>query len=88
MASLNFDTQTLVLILTTLLTGLSAGLYFTWANAVTPGLGQLDDLSYLKSFQEMNRAIINPAFMVVFFGPIFLHISNVLLFRTASSTII
>ncbi len=88
MTSLNFDTQTLVLLLATLLTGLSAGLCFTWTNAVTPGIGQLNDLSYLRPFQEMNRAIINPTFMIVFFGPFFLHITNIFLFRTSSSTII
>ena len=88
MTSLNFDTQTIVLLLATLLTGLTAGLCFTWNNAVTPGIGQLVDMGYLRSFQEMNRAIINPIFILVFFGPFFLHIANIFLFRTSSSTII
>jgi uncharacterized membrane protein len=88
MTSLNFDTQTVVLVLATLLTGLTAGLCFTWNNAVTPGIGQLGDMGYLRSFQEMNRAIINPIFILVFFGPFFLHIANIFLFRTLSSTII
>lgn len=79
MLSLTSDAQTIVLFFVTLLTGLSAGLCFTWTNAVTPGIGQLDNLSYLKSFQQMNRVIINPTFMVVFFGPLFLHIVNVFL---------
>jgi len=52
-----------------LLTGLSAGLCFTWANAITPGIGRLDDMSYLMSFQHMNRTILNPLFFIVFFGP-------------------
>ena len=60
------------LIAATLLTGLSAGLCFTWSNAVTPGIGRLDDLSYLQAFQHMNRAIINPLFLLIFFGPLFL----------------
>jgi len=88
MTSLNFDTQTIVLLLATLLTGLTAGLCFTWNNAVTPGIGQLVDMGYLRSFQEMNRAIINPIFLIVFFGPLFLHIANIFLFRSSSSTII
>lgn len=88
MTSLNIDTQTLVLLLTTLLTGLTAGLCFTWNNAVTPGVGQLVDLGYLRSFQEMNRAIINPTFMIVFFGPFFLHIANIFLLKTTSTTIL
>jgi uncharacterized membrane protein len=88
MTSLNFDTQTIVLVLATLLTGLIAGLCFTWNNAVTPGIGQLADMGYLRSFQEMNRAIINPIFLIVFFGPFFLHIANIFLFKTSSGTIL
>ena len=88
MTSLNFDTHSIVLLLATLLTGLTAGLCFTWNNAVTPGIGQLVDIGYLRSFQEMNRAIINPTFLLVFFGPVFLHIANIFLFKTSSSTII
>ena len=52
----------------TLLIGLTAGLCFTWGNAVTPGIGQLDDLGYLQAFQKMNRSIENPLFFVVFMG--------------------
>ncbi|WP_297692399.1 DUF1772 domain-containing protein [uncultured Eudoraea sp.] len=88
MTSLNFDTQTIVLVLATLLTGLTAGLCFTWNNAVTPGVGQLVDMGYLRSFQEMNRAIINPIFLIVFFGPFFLHIANIFLFKTSSGAIL
>ncbi|UCD61208.1 MAG: DUF1772 domain-containing protein [Flavobacteriaceae bacterium] len=88
MTSLNFDTQTVVLVLATLLTGLTAGLCFTWNNAVTPGIGQLADVGYLRSFQEMNRAIINPIFLIVFFGPFFLHIANIFLYKTSSGTLL
>lgn len=88
MTTLNFDTQTIVLILVTLLTGLTAGLCFTWNNAVTPGIGQLADMGYLRSFQEMNRTIINPIFLIVFFGPFFLHIANIFLFKSSSDTIL
>ncbi len=72
-----------ILIIATLLTGLSAGLCFTWANAVTPGIGRLDALGYLQSFQEMNRAIINPTFLLVFFGPVLMHGWNLFVYRNA-----
>lgn len=88
MTSLNFDTQTIILVLATLLTGLTAGLCFTWNNAVTPGIGQLVDMGYLRSFQEMNRAIINPIFLITFFGPFFLHIANIFLFKSSSGTLL
>ncbi len=74
--------------LTIILTGLSAGLCFTWYNAVTPGLGKLNDLGFLQSFQQMNRSIINLTFLIVFFGPFFLNLLNIYLFKGASSTII
>lgn len=69
------------------LTGLTAGLCFTWANAVTPGIGKLNDLGYLQAFQQMNRAIINPIFIVVFMGPLITHIANIFLFKSANPTI-
>lgn len=64
-----------------LFTGLTAGLCFTWSNAVTPGIGRLDNLTFLRSFQSMNRAIINARFMVVFFGPVILLFVNTYLFK-------
>ncbi len=70
-----------ILIALVLLTGLSAGLCFTWTNAVSPGIGKLDDLGFLQSFQQMNRTILNPVFFIVFFGPFFLNLINVYLFR-------
>lgn len=73
----------IVLFTAIILTGLTAGLCFTWSNAVTPGIGRLDSLGYLQSFQAMNRAIINPTFMVVFMSPVVLHIAHVFLFKQA-----
>lgn len=70
-----------------LLTGLSAGLCFTWSNAITPGIGRLDDLGYLMSFKQMNRTILNPVFFIVFFGPFFLGLINLYVFKDTSSTL-
>ena len=70
------------------LTGLSAGLCFTWANAITPGIGRLDDMSYLISFQQMNRSIINPMFIITFFGPSIIGVISLIAFRGSSRTII
>lgn len=82
--SLKFTT----LVTTIVLTGLSAGLCFTWSNSITPGIGRLDDLGFLQSFQQMNRAIINPTFLIVFFGPFFLNLVNIYLFKSASSSLL
>ena len=85
---MEYSHQYITIIVLVLLTGLSAGLCFTWSNAITPGIGRLDDLGYLSAFQQMNRSIINPLFILVFFGPFFLGLINVYLFKTASSTMI
>lgn len=76
----------IILIISTILTGLTAGLCFTWGNAVTPGISALNDIEYLKAFQQMNRVILNPAFLVVFIGPFFLHLANLFLLKNASTS--
>ena len=82
---MDFTLENTAIIALVLLTGLSAGLCFTWSNAVTPGIGRLDDLGYLQSFQQMNRTILNPVFFVVFFGPFFLQLISIYLFKSNSS---
>lgn len=74
----------IVLMLSILFTGLSAGLCFTWSNAITPGIGRLDDLEYLQVFQAMNRSILNASFLTVFFGPVLLLFINAILHRNAN----
>ena len=69
---LNIETRVILLVVATVLTGLSAGLCFTWTNAVTTGIARLTDTAYLQAFQQMNRTIINPTFALVFIGPVFL----------------
>ena len=44
--------QPIVLAAAMLLTGIMAGIFFTWSNAVMPGIGKLDDLEFL---QALNR---------------------------------
>ena len=62
--------ETNILAVAIVLTGLMAGIFFTWSNAVKPGLGNLRDLEYLRAFQSMNRVILNPSFKAVFIGAI------------------
>jgi uncharacterized membrane protein len=76
------------LILAILFTGLSAGLCFTWSNAVTPGIGKLNDIGFLQSFQQMNRVIINPIFLIVFFSPFLFNLLNIYLFKSSSGSVL
>ena len=63
-------TQIIILILAILFTGLMAGIFFTWSNAVKPGIGKLSDIEYLRAFQSMNRAILNNTFKLIFIGAV------------------
>ena len=80
---MEFNTQILVLLSGIIFTGLTAGLCFTWSNAVTPGIGRLDNLTFLKSFQSMNRVIINGKFLIVFFGPVILLFLSTYLYENS-----
>jgi len=60
--------QPIVLAAAIVLTGITAGIFFTWSNAVMPGIGKLDDLEFLQAFKSMNRVILNKAFLSVFGG--------------------
>lgn len=80
---MEFKLKFIVLMLGILFTGLTAGLCFTWSNAITPGIGRLNDFAFLQSFQAMNRAIINRYFLIVFFGPMILLFVNAFLHRHA-----
>ena len=60
--------KSIVLFLAILLTGLSAGFFYAWMVSVIPGTKKVVDLVYLESMQSINRAILNPAFYVVFMG--------------------
>jgi uncharacterized membrane protein len=64
--------KSLVLIGSVVLTGLSAGLFLAWSVSVIPGTKKLVDLIYLETMQSINKAILNPAFFVVFFGSLIL----------------
>ncbi|WP_018628520.1 DUF1772 domain-containing protein [Niabella aurantiaca] len=64
-----------------LLVALMAGLFFSFSIAVTRGLGKLDDKSYLRAMQKINKAILNPVFLLCFAGtPFFLAGATILLF--------
>jgi uncharacterized membrane protein len=63
-----FSTQNLSLFLSVLLSGMVAGLLFGYSCSVNIGLGRLNDLEYLKAMQSINKAILNPAFFLIFFG--------------------
>ncbi len=62
----------LVFILSTLSTGLVAGLMYAYSCSINPGLGRLTDHEYLTAMQSINRAILNPLFFMTFMGTLVL----------------
>jgi uncharacterized membrane protein len=52
----------------TMTTGLMAGVFGLYAHAIMPGLGETDDRTFVGAFQAVDRAIINPLFMLWFVG--------------------
>ena len=60
----------IVLVLATLLCSLVAGLVFAFAVVVMPGIRNLSDGEFIRSFQFMDRVIQNnhPLFMLVWVG--------------------
>lgn len=59
---------TVLLIITTVLTALIAGLFYAYSCSVVLGLGKLSDAEYLKAMQNINREILNPVFFMSFMG--------------------
>ena len=83
---MDFTIKSLTLYAAITLTGLSAGLFYAWAVSVIPGTLKVTDATYLQTMQAINRAILNPAFYVVFFGSlILLGVASVYQFRMGTS---
>lgn len=58
----------ILLVITTVLTGLMAGLFYAFSFSVVLGLGKLPDADYIRTFQAINREIQNPIFLSCFMG--------------------
>jgi uncharacterized membrane protein len=60
--------QGAALMAATMTMGLMAGVFGLYAHAIMPGFGATDDRTFVGAFQALDRAIINPLFMLWFFG--------------------
>ncbi|BCJ41866.1 membrane protein [Actinoplanes ianthinogenes] len=57
-----------VLIAATVLTGLATGVFALYSHTLMPAFRQTDDRTFVAAFQAVDRAIINPWFMITFLG--------------------
>jgi uncharacterized membrane protein len=63
-------------------TGLMSGLLYGWSVSVIPGTKRVPAGNYVDTMQHINRAIINPAFIIPFMGiPLVLGGAAVMQFR-------
>jgi uncharacterized membrane protein len=46
-----------------------AGLFFGWSVSVIPGTARISDRNYVSTMQSINRAIVNPGFVITFLIP-------------------
>jgi uncharacterized membrane protein len=60
--------RTAALLAATMTTGLMAGVFGLYTHTIMRGLGRTDDRTFVGAFQAIDRAIINPWFMVSFLG--------------------
>jgi uncharacterized membrane protein len=64
--------QGVCLLAATISVGLMAGVFGLYAHTIMPGLAKTDDRTFVGAFQAIDRAIINPLFIPVFFGALIL----------------
>jgi uncharacterized membrane protein len=64
--------ENILLVITGTLVALVAGLFFGFSVAVNPGLARIKDSEYLAAMQSINRAILNPVFLLSFSAPVLL----------------
>jgi uncharacterized membrane protein len=60
--------RTATLMGATITMGLIAGVFALFAHTIMPGLRQTDDRTFVAAFQYIDRAIINPWFMITAFA--------------------
>jgi uncharacterized membrane protein len=75
------------LVAATLAMGLAAGLFYTFAIAVMPGLGRSDDRTFVEAMQQMNEAILNGWFALSFGGALVLTGAAAVLHRSGDGRI-
>ncbi|MEV4559791.1 anthrone oxygenase family protein [Kitasatospora sp. NPDC049285] len=64
--------RTVALVGAVLTTGLSAGLFYSYACSVMPGLAKVEDRAFVDTMQRINVAILNGWFMLTFLGALVL----------------
>jgi uncharacterized membrane protein len=83
--TLLMNLRTLVLVLATVTSGLSAGLFYSYFFSVMRGLAATDDRTFVSAMQAINVKIINGWFAAVFVGAPLLTVMGAILLWTSDS---
>jgi uncharacterized membrane protein len=68
--------QSPLLALATITTALMAGLFYAFSVSINLAFRHLPDTQYILAMQEINKAIVNPVFLLAFLGsPLFLTLA-------------
>lgn len=80
------DAKTALLGSSIIFSGLIAGLLYAWTVSVIPGTRRVDHSTYITTMQSINKAILNPAFVVPYMGlPVLLVAAAVVQFRAGDT---
>lgn len=80
------NTNHIISLIATLLTGLIAGLFYAYSCSVNKGLHALADAEYMRAMQSINRKILNAWFFMSFLGTLLLlPVSSYLQYKTGNT---
>jgi uncharacterized membrane protein len=81
--------QLVTLLPATLTMGLTAGVFGDWAHTIMRGLHKTDDRTFVSAIQALDKAIMNPLFMLAFMGALVLSgIAAVLYLRDGDHSVL
>lgn len=66
--------QWIALIGATAAVGLMAGFFFAFSASVMHGLARVDDRTFVAAFQSIDRAVMNPVFLLTYMGALVLPV--------------
>lgn len=69
---MNENLYTIALLVLLAVSCLTLGVLLLYVHTIMPGLKKLNDATFVRSFRAIDGAIINPFFMLQFFGPLLL----------------
>jgi uncharacterized membrane protein len=83
---MELSAKIIILFAAVIITGLSAGFFYAWEVSVIQGNKLVSDKTYVETMQSINRAIINPAFLLIFIGAaLLLPVSSYMQFKSGAN---